>query len=112
MTKILLGMLITICVLGLFAYVTAFEIFKSPTPLSGEQLKEVWLDTARDSHARWLLVEVSSEGFQLHLEYPIKRYKFFVRRGEIVLQTNIQRLPVVIHGNEIALATDPEHSFK
>lgn len=111
MAKFLVGVLFAFFLIGAFSYVFAFQIFRSPVPMNGEQLKQVWADTAKDSHGRWELVEVTPDGFVLYLEYPIKRYKFIVPRGDIALRTNIDSLPKVINAKDIALTKDPEHSF-
>ena len=111
MYKFLFGAAFSAIVLSAFFYIFSFQLFKSPTPINGDQLKKIWLDSERDSHSRWRLVEATPEGFVFYLEYPIKRYKFFVPRGEIILKINTQSIPITIRGGDISLTTEPEHFF-
>lgn len=111
MKKIALGFFLALLAVAVAYYLVAFSVFSSPVPISGEQLREIRADTAKDSHGKWVLVDRRDGEYLIYLEYPVKKYKFVVAEYEIIIRSESAQFPRNLGHASIALSTAPEDYF-
>jgi hypothetical protein len=109
MVKFFLGFACAIVSIAIIWIVNAFQLFQDPLPISGDQFRQEWTDTVRDSAGHWVLTNMTSDGFVIELQYPTKKYKFGINKNEITINRPIDRIPMNLQSGDVALSIDPLH---
>lgn len=109
MLKFFLGFACAIALIAIVWAATAFQLFRDPFPVTGDQFRQEWMNTERDSAGRWVLTGVTSDEFFIELKYPTKKYKFVINKKEIMINRPIDKLPMNLQSGDVALTVDPLH---